>query len=61
MKAYFRAIAAWFSDPTPAQSVAGVTLLILTLYTGYNIPEPSMIGALHWITYINVCPPFRIH
>ena len=55
MKAYFRAVAAWFSDPTPAQSAAGVTLLALTLYTGYNIPEPSMIGALRWITYINVC------
>jgi hypothetical protein len=55
MKAYFRAIAAWFSDPTPAQSVAGITLLALSLYTGYNIPEPSMIGALRWITYINVC------
>ena len=55
MKAYFRAIAAWFSDPTPAQSAAGVSLLILTLYTGYNIPEPYMIGALRWITYINVC------
>lgn len=54
MKAYFRAIAAWFSDPTPAQSVAGVTLLILTLYTGYNIPEPYMVGALRWITHINV-------
>jgi len=55
MKAYFRAIAAWFNDPTPAQSAAGVTLLALTLYTGHNIPEPYMIGALRWINYINVC------
>jgi len=55
MKAYFRAIAAWFGGPTPAQAVAGVSLLVLTLYTGYNIPEPYMIGALRWITYINVC------
>jgi len=61
MKAYFRAIAAWFTDPTPAQSVAGVSLLVLTLYTGYNIPEPYMVGALHWITYINVCASFHIH
>ena len=57
MKAYFRAVAAAFDDPTPAQSAAGVSLLALTLYTGYNIPEPYMIGALKWITYINV----RIH
>ena len=61
MKAYFRAIAAWFNDPTPAQSAAGVTLLALTLYTGYNIPEPYMIGALRWITYINVCISCHAH
>ena len=60
MKAYFRAIAAWFSEPTPAQSAVGVTLLALVLYTGYNIPEPYMIGALRWITYINVCISCRI-
>jgi ATP-binding cassette subfamily G (WHITE) protein 2 (SNQ2) len=60
MKAYFRAIAAWFSDPTPAQSAAGVTLLALTLYTGYN-SEAYMIGALRWITYINVCIDYHVH
>ena len=56
MKAYFRTIAAVFSNPAPAQAVAGVSLLILTLYTGYNIPLPQMIGALRWLTYINVRP-----
>ena len=61
MKAYFRATAAWFNNLTPAQSVAGLTLLVLTLYTGYNIPEPYMIGALHWITYINVRTSSQIH
>jgi ATP-binding cassette subfamily G (WHITE) protein 2 (SNQ2) len=61
MKAFFRAVAAWFSDPTPAQSAAGVSLLALTLYTGYNIPEPYMIGALRWITYINVCIHYHAH
>ena len=60
MKAYFRALAAWFTDPTPAQSAAGVTLLALTLYTGYNIPEPYMIGALRWLTYINVWTSVRV-
>jgi ATP-binding cassette subfamily G (WHITE) protein 2 (SNQ2) len=29
MKAYFRTIASIFSDPAPAQAVAGVTLLVL--------------------------------
>ena len=61
MKAYLRATAAWFSSPTPAQAVAGVTLLALTLYTGYNIPEPSMIGAVRWITYINVRISYHVH
>jgi ATP-binding cassette subfamily G (WHITE) protein 2 (SNQ2) len=54
MKAWFRAVAAAFGDPAPAQTVAGLMLLTLVLYTGYTIPKPSMIGALKWITYINV-------
>ena len=62
MKAYFRAVAAWFSDPAPAQAVAGITLLAFSMYTGYNVPEPYMTGALRWITHIDVCilclPPY---
>ncbi|KAK7033403.1 Brefeldin A resistance protein [Favolaschia claudopus] len=53
MKAFFRAIAAGFKSPAPAQSVAGIMILLLVIYTGYTIPKPSMIGALRWITYIN--------
>lgn len=54
MKAWFRLMAASFNSAAPAQAIAGVSVLILTLYTGYNIPQPDMIGALRWITYINV-------
>jgi ATP-binding cassette, subfamily G (WHITE), member 2, SNQ2 len=54
MKAWFRAVAAAFGDPAPAQTVAGLMLLTLVLYTGYTIPKPSMTGALKWISYINV-------
>ena len=54
MKAWFRAVAAAFGDPAPAQTVAGLMLLTLVLYTGYTIPKPSMIGALRWISYVNV-------
>lgn len=57
MKTYLRALAALFTDPTPAQSAAGLTILTLTLYTGYDIPEPYAICALRWIAYINVCIP----
>lgn len=55
MKTWFRAVAAICGAPAPAQTVAGILLLGLVLYTGYAIPRPSMIGALRWITYINVC------
>lgn len=54
MKAFFRALAAAFGRAAPAQAVAGIMLLGLSLYTGYQIPKPSMIGALRWISYINV-------
>ena len=54
MKAWFRALAAAFKSPAPATAVAGLSTLILVLYTGYSLPMPYMIGALKWITYINV-------
>ncbi|KAF9531189.1 ABC-2 type transporter-domain-containing protein [Crepidotus variabilis] len=53
MKAFFRTLAAAFSDPAPAQAIGGVCILVLALYTGYQIPRPSMIGALRWLSYIN--------
>ncbi len=57
MKAWFRSVAAALGDPAPAQTFAGIMLLILVLYTGYMVPKPSMIGALKWISYINVSDP----
>ena len=54
MKAWFRALAAAFKSPAPATAVAGLSTLILVLYTGYSLPEPYMIGALKWIRFINV-------
>ncbi|KAL4248575.1 ABC transporter superfamily protein [Abortiporus biennis] len=53
MKAWFRGLAAIFSDAAPAQSVAGLSILLLVLYTGYTIPQPTMIGGLRWITWID--------
>ncbi|KAF4583486.1 hypothetical protein EYR38_002237 [Pleurotus pulmonarius] len=53
MKAWFRAIAAAFKSEATAQSVSGIVLLGLVIYTGYTIPKSYMIGALRWITYIN--------
>jgi ABC-type multidrug transport system permease subunit len=54
MKAWFRGLAASFASEATAQAVAGLSVLVLVLYTGYTIPQPSMIGALRWISYINV-------
>ena len=56
MRSWFRALASAFKSPAPAQTVSGLAILVLVLYTGYTIPKPSMIGALRWITYINVSP-----
>ncbi|RDB26892.1 Brefeldin A resistance protein [Hypsizygus marmoreus] len=53
MKAWFRAVAAAFKAEASAQTFAGISILALSIYTGYSIPKPSMIGALRWITYIN--------
>lgn len=47
-------LAAAFKSEAPAQAISGVLILALSLYTGYQIPRPSMIGALRWISYINV-------
>jgi ATP-binding cassette, subfamily G (WHITE), member 2, SNQ2 len=54
MKSWFRAIAAAFKSEATANSFAGMAILVLVIYTGYTIPKPSMIGALRWITYVNV-------
>ena len=63
MQAFFRMVAAAFKSAAPAQTIAGLAVLILTLYTGYLIPQPTMIGALRWITHISVSTSFgfRLH
>jgi ABC-type multidrug transport system permease subunit len=60
MKAWFRVLAAAVKSEATAQAVAGMSILVLAIYTGYTIPKPSMIRALRWITYINVGPIIRI-
>lgn len=39
MKAWFRTLAAAFKAPSPAQTVSGIVLLAMVLYTGYIIPQ----------------------
>ncbi|KAG7087521.1 hypothetical protein E1B28_013480 [Marasmius oreades] len=53
MKVFIRSLSAAVGSPAPAQTLAGVALLALILYTGFALPRPSMIGGLRWITYLN--------
>ncbi|KAG2033358.1 pleiotropic drug resistance ABC transporter [Suillus americanus] len=53
MNAFFRMLAASFKEESGATSMAGISVLLVSLYTGYTIPRPSMPGALRWITYLN--------
>ncbi|KAG5716666.1 Brefeldin A resistance protein [Termitomyces sp. T112] len=53
MRAWFRGMAAAFKAEASAQSLSGMLLLAMVIYTGYIIPKTSMIGALRWISYAN--------
>ncbi|KAH7099818.1 pleiotropic drug resistance ABC transporter [Auriculariales sp. MPI-PUGE-AT-0066] len=53
MKAWFRAIAAAFRSEPAAQAFAGLSILVLAIYTGYTIPRPSIVTGLRWVTWIN--------
>ncbi|KAG2049210.1 hypothetical protein BDR06DRAFT_975405 [Suillus hirtellus] len=53
MKGFFRLVAAAFKEESSATSVAGIGVLVFSLYMGYTIPRLSIPGALRWITYLN--------
>ena len=53
MKGWFRAIAAAFPAEAAAQAFAGLSILVLAIYTGYTIPRPSIHKGLRWVTWIN--------
>ncbi|KAG1855629.1 ABC-2 type transporter-domain-containing protein [Suillus subalutaceus] len=53
MNAFFRMLAASFKEESSATSMAGISVQLLCLYTGYTIPRQSMPGALRWTTYLN--------
>lgn len=56
MKACFRTIAAFSTSEMTALPVAGLLVLVLVLYTDFAIPMVDIVGALRWITYVNVSP-----
>ncbi|KAF8638204.1 hypothetical protein AX16_010550 [Volvariella volvacea WC 439] len=53
VKSWFRGISAAVPYEPVAQIVAGISILIVCMYTGFTIPRSYMIGALRWISYIN--------
>ncbi|TFY65604.1 hypothetical protein EVG20_g5493 [Dentipellis fragilis] len=53
MKTMFRSMASIFRTPAPVQSVAGVILIVLVLFTGYTTPRNYIPGALRWISWLN--------
>ena len=55
MKTCFRSVAAFSASEWGALAIAGAMLQILILYTGFAIPVRDIVGALRWISYLNVC------
>lgn len=53
MRAYYRAMSAAFVSQVNAIIMAGLSLMTFTLYTGYAVAKPLMIGALRWLSYLN--------
>ncbi|KAH8432475.1 uncharacterized protein LDX57_010110 [Aspergillus melleus] len=53
LSALFRTIAALVNRVEIALAIAGIILLVLSIYAGYVIPQPSMHPWFKWLSYIN--------
>ncbi|KAG2112807.1 ABC-2 type transporter-domain-containing protein [Suillus cothurnatus] len=53
MKGFFRLVTAAFKEESSATSVAGIDVLVFSLYFSYTFPRLSIPDALCWITYLN--------
>lgn len=51
--AYFQMVAAWCKTADAANSIAGISVLILSVYTGYMIPLQDMHPWFKWLNYLN--------
>lgn len=51
--AFFQAIAAWTKDAETANSIAGIFVLLLSVYTGYMVPTDSMHPWFRWINWLD--------
>ncbi|EXJ85769.1 hypothetical protein A1O1_06137 [Capronia coronata CBS 617.96] len=53
ISAYFRSVATFTDTSEAAFSVAGISVLVFVIYTGYMVPGPSMHPWFKWLIYIN--------
>ncbi|KAG0701458.1 ABC-2 type transporter-domain-containing protein [Suillus ampliporus] len=53
MKSFFRAIAASFKSRAGAMAVSGISVLLMSLYSGYTVPWPTAPMGLRWIMWFN--------
>ncbi|KIK95039.1 hypothetical protein PAXRUDRAFT_11683 [Paxillus rubicundulus Ve08.2h10] len=53
MKAFVRGVAASFRTESSAVALAGLSVTLMALFTGYSIPRFSIVGALRWISYLD--------
>ena len=53
MSALFRTVAAATKQAEQANGIVGVLVLVLSIYTGYVIPVPSMYPWFKWLKYVN--------
>ncbi|KAG0701456.1 ABC-2 type transporter-domain-containing protein [Suillus ampliporus] len=52
-KSFFRAIAASFKSRAGAMAVSGISVLLMSLYSGYTVPWPTAPMGLRWIMWLN--------
>lgn len=53
MSHLFRSIGSFYDSLSAAMTPASIALLVLSLYAGFAIPTPTMLGWSRWINYIN--------
>ena len=53
LTAFFQMIASLTKAPSTANSIGGVSVLILAIYTGYMIATPNMHPWFRWLNFIN--------
>lgn len=51
--AYFKFIASWNTISSKAQAIAGLSVLVIAMYSGYMIPLPAMRRWFWWISFLN--------